>query len=461
MQRLSSQDLVTFWPQLRGWPQDLGAVAVLDGAPLVDAHGELRLAAARDAIESSLHRVPRFRQVVHVPRLGLGRPLWVDAADFDIGEHVQVAPVAAPGDLGRLLAAVEAQRMGPLPPSRPLWALWLLPGLEGGRVGCYLRIHHAVADGPSALGMLGELLDHAAGASQEPASEPALSWQPEPVPTSGALFEDAWVSRCVAVASAARSALCWLAGPHHPLLAWHDARRAVTEMRAPHPRLNEVVGARRRILFLGVDLGPVRDLAHAHRATVNDVLLTAVTGGLRALLSGRGEDVATVVPRAMVPVSLRAAAGRRPAGNQLGSMVVPLPLAEPDPIVMLRALAADTRRRKGRTRPRHSPVLRSARMQRAALRMLDRQQVYQIYLADIPGPREPFSFLGARMRRLFPVVALMGNLTVGIGALSYAGQLNLSVVGDPDACPDLDVFADGVRATLGSLGIPVTLDSRS
>ena len=87
--------------------------------------------------------------------------------------------------------------------------------------------------------------------------------------------------------------------------------------------------------------------------------------------------------------------------------------------------------------------------------MLARQQVYHVYLADMPGPRQSFSFLGARMREMFPVVALMGNLTLGVGALSYAGQLNISVVGDRGACPDVDVFADGLRETLRTLGIPV------
>ena len=455
MERLTAQDLITFWPELRGWPQDLGALAVLDGDGLLDAQGELRLTAVRAAIESRLALVPRFRQVLYVPRLGLGRPLWVDAPSFDIDQHVQAARVPAPGDERQLVAVVEQLRLRPLPRSRPLWQIWFMPGLVGGQVGFYLRMHHAVADGPSALGMLDALL----GPTSDATHEPARPWAPAAVPTPRALLEDAWHGRWTGLTKGVASAGRWLAGPHHPRAAWHTARTAFADLGSPRSSLNRVVGAERRILLIRSSLEPVRAVAHAHEATVNDVLLAAVAGGLRELLVSRGDDVAAVVPRAMVPVSLRGSRGEQSGGNQLGSMVVPLPVDEPVPTTMLRAIAADTTQRKRRTRPRRSPVVRSTRVQRATLTMLARQQVYHVYLADVPGPRQPFSFLGARMLEMFPVVALMGNLTLGVGALSYAGQLNISVVGDRGACPDVDVFAAGVRETLRSLGIPVDLAS--
>lgn len=450
MERLTAQDLITFWPELRGWPQDLGALAVLDGAGLLDERGELALAPVRAAIESRLALVPRFRQVLYVPRLGLGRPLWVDAPSFDIDEHVQAVRVPAPGDEQQLVAVVEQLRLRPLPRSRPLWQIWFLPGLTGGQVGFYLRVHHAVADGPAALSMLGALLGSAADESAHP---PAPA--PAPVPTAGALLKDAWHGRWAGLTNGVASAGRWLAGTHRPRAAWHTARTAFADLGTPRSSLNRVVGAERRILLIRSSLEPVKAVAHAHEATVNDVLLTAVAGGLRELLVSRGDDVAAAVPRAMVPVSLRRSRSDDGAGNELGSMIVPLPVGEAEPTMMLLTIAADTTQRKRRTRPRRSPVLRSQRLQRAALTMLARQQVYHVYLADIPGPRQSFSFLGARMREMFPVVALMGNLTLGVGALSYAGQLNISVVGDRGACPDVDVFADGLRETLRRLGIPV------
>lgn len=456
MDRLAAQDLITFWPELRGWPQDVGALAVFEGEGLLDERGELELAAVRATIESRLPRVARFRQILYVPKLGLGRPLWVDAPSFDIDQHVQVARAPAPGEQAQVIAVVEQLRLRPLARSRPLWQVWLLTGLPGRRVGFYLRVHHAVADGPAALAMLGALLDPEEGARREQ----ALPWTPRAAPTARALFADTWQRRWAGLTRGLTSAAAWAARPHHPRAAWRQARTALAEMRVPRGGLNRVVGTQRRLVLIRTGLDPVKDIAHGHQATVNDVLLTAVAGGVRALLVCRGEAVVGVQPQAMVPVSLRAGRGGGSPGNQLGSMIVPLPVGEPDPVAMLRQLAADTSQRKPRTRSRRSPVLRSTLLQRAAMALLTRQQVYHVYLADVPGPRKPLSLMGARMIELFPVVAIMGNLTIGVGALSFAGQLNITVVADPAACPDVDVLANGLRDTLRALGAPVDVESR-
>src|SRR5690349_6023391 len=84
LDRLTGQDLSSLWPEDMGWPQDIGAIAILDGEALLDPGGHLRLPEVRTAIARRIHLVPRLRQVMHYPPRGLGRPLWVDAADFDI-----------------------------------------------------------------------------------------------------------------------------------------------------------------------------------------------------------------------------------------------------------------------------------------------------------------------------------------------------------------------------------------
>lgn len=142
MERLTAQDMIKLWPDDVGWPQDIGALAILDGARLLDADDRFRLDAVRAVIEDRLHFVPRLRQVLGVPRRGLGLPVWVDAPAFDLGDHVRVAPVPPSGDEGQLLVVTEQLRRRPLERSRPLWEMWFLPGLIGGRVGMYFRVHH-------------------------------------------------------------------------------------------------------------------------------------------------------------------------------------------------------------------------------------------------------------------------------------------------------------------------------
>jgi diacylglycerol O-acyltransferase / wax synthase len=89
IERLTAEDRLILWPD-EVWPQDVGALVLLDGSSLLDSEGRLRIEAAKQAIEDRLHVLPRFRQVLYVPRRGRGGPLWIDAPAFDLSEHVRV-----------------------------------------------------------------------------------------------------------------------------------------------------------------------------------------------------------------------------------------------------------------------------------------------------------------------------------------------------------------------------------
>ena len=128
MERLSAEDRLILWPD-EVWPQDIGALGVLDGSSLLDSDGRFRIEAARQAIEGRLHLLRRFRQVLYVPRRGLGGPLWVDAPAFDLSDHVRVERLHAPADEAELLRAVARLRRRRLDQSRPLWEIWFLTGL--------------------------------------------------------------------------------------------------------------------------------------------------------------------------------------------------------------------------------------------------------------------------------------------------------------------------------------------
>jgi hypothetical protein len=129
--RLTDEDQRMLWPD-EIWPQEIGALAVLDGG-LAGLGGRVLVEAVREVIAARLRLVPPFRQLLYVPRPGLGRPLWVDAPAFDLADHVRVVPVPAPGDEAALLRAAEQLRRVRLDRSRPLWQMWLLPGLPEGR----------------------------------------------------------------------------------------------------------------------------------------------------------------------------------------------------------------------------------------------------------------------------------------------------------------------------------------
>jgi len=194
-----------------------------------------------------------------------------------------------------------------------------------------------------------------------------------------------------------------------------------------------------------------KEIAHPHGATVNDVVLTAVAGGYRALLQSRGEPINGLVLRAFVPVSLHQEQPGQARGNVDAGMVVPLPVGEADDVRRLERIAAESGERKKKSRPPADRLFRSVLVQRAFLRFMPRQRFMNAYVANVPGPPVPLYFAGAPVLELFPLVPITANISIGVGALSYAGRFNITVVADLQLCPDLGVFVGGVRRSLDDL----------
>jgi len=442
MERLRAQDLMMVWPEEMGWSQDIGALMILDAGGLLDADGHVSIATAREHVGRRLHLVPRFRQLLHRPSFGLGWPLWVDAPEIALDQHVRVFPLDAPTDDDQVLSAVEELRRRRLNQSRPLWEMWFLPGLADRRVGLYMKLHHAVADGMAGIAALGAFLDPV----PDPPETTPPPWVPAPAPTARELFEDN-VRRGL---RGFDRLLDKLAYPVESLRAarrgWPAVKEAFFEERAPRTSLNSRVGWHRRLAVIRGDLDLAKRIAHTHGAKVNDVVLTAVAGGLRRLFRSRGEGIDGLRLRAFVPVSLHREG--EAAGNLDGGMVVPLPIGESRDVERLRTIAAETAARKEKARPPGGTLFRNIPIQRAALRLAPYQRLMNTYVANLPGPPVPLYFAGARVLEVFPVVPILGNVTIGVGALSYAGQFNVTVVADRERCPDLERFIEGVRGSL-------------
>jgi diacylglycerol O-acyltransferase len=450
LDRLTAQDLLMLWPDDFGWSDDIGVLAILDGTRLLDPDGRVRIEDLRRHLEPRLALVPRFRQLLYRPRRGLGWPLWVDAQSFDLAEHLRVQPLGAPGDETQLLQVCAELYGRRLDRSRPLWQAWLLPGLPEQQVGLFLRAHHTIADGVAGMAAFGALLDLTADAP----TPVAPRWTPTPIPAAGELLGDNLRRRL-------RGLHRGLSGLTHPTRAPQASPTTWREFfaeRAPRTSLNRPIGTDRRLAIVRGRLEVAKQIAHAHHAKVNDVVLAAVAGGLRQLLAGRGEDVDRLVLRVMVPISLHQEQPGQARGNQDAMMLVPLPLGESNAVRRLERIAAETADRKRQARPPvTSGLFGLVAVQRASYRFQAHQRFVNLTVTNVPGPPMPLYLAGARLLELFPVVPILGNVTLGVGALSYAGQLNLTATADQDSCPDVEVFAHGVRSALDDLGRSVVV----
>jgi diacylglycerol O-acyltransferase / wax synthase len=432
VERLSAEDLTSLATDVGSAPMQVGAVLVLD------TRGGFDAAAAVDAVASRILAVPRLRQrLVRVP-LGCGRPIWVDDADFAVDRHVSVVPCPAPGGPEALLA-VAAELVGrPLPADRPLWSATFVTGVGPGTTGFVIVFHHVLADGIGGLAVLADLVD---GLGEAP---PAPEGFPRPAPTTRLLRRDAAGERLHAITGAPRG-----------IATLGDAvaeLRAARPGRPPRTSLNRPTGARRRFAVVRADLEPLHELAHAHGATVNDVVLTAVGGALGRLVGARGERPERFV--ASVPVSARRAATATELGNRVGVMPVELP-ATGDRLARLRAIASATR--AGRDAPRGAsaaligPAFRLLARIGLFQRFIDRQRLITTFVTNLRGPDQPLSFAGSPITDIWPLAVVTGNVTVSFAVLSYSGTLAVTIITDPDACPDLDLLRDALAEELRAL----------
>lgn len=428
---------------------NVAALAILEGRVLLDASGELALEAIRVRIEQRLHLAPRLRQRLYRPGFGFGAPVWVDDASFDVSRHVRTQPVPADGGEEALLATCVELNGRPFDQAHPLWEIWLLTGAPDGHVSMLIRFHHVLADGIAALLLLGTLFDSPPfdSAPEAPESE-GTPWTARPIPTRSELLGDALRRSITGI----RRGMHKIEHPRRTLAPartlFRQTLQLAREGRAPRTSFNRPVGRQHRVRLVRADLEQAKQVAHAHHATVNDVVLCTIAGGARALLAGRGELQRPLVLKVSVAASVRAPTSASQAGNLVGILLVPVPVGEEDPIRRLEQIARATAERK--RLPPYQPAARF--LQRWMIRTMNRQRRGDLLMSNLPGPPQPMYFADAKILEVFQIGVVQGNVAVQVGALSYADQLNFDIVADANLVPDLTVFANGMTEDLERLG---------
>jgi diacylglycerol O-acyltransferase len=414
---------------------------------------------------SKLHLVPRYRQRVRFVPMDLGRPVWVDDPQFDLGYHVRHTALPPPGDaadLRRLMARLMSQE---LDRARPLWEAWVVEGVAGDRWAIVSKVHHCMVDGVAGVDLLSVVLDHER--NPEPVTDGG-GWRPEPGPSDLRLAADA--------------AIDLVTSPLQPLTAaWHavrSPRRALDRARSlatglwsygsalvPTPRtsLDGSIGRNRRWTWAAASLADVRTIRRALGGTVNDVVLAAVTSGLRDLALARDEDPERLGLRTLVPVSVRAEGAHGEFDNRVSAIFFDLPVRIDDSLERLAAVRGEMARLKqsheveageALTRAaRAVPPTLTAQVTRLMLRLVSRlpQRTMNTVTTNVPGPQAPLYAAGRQMVEFLPFVPLGPGVRIGVAIISYNGELRFGVTGDYDTAPDIGVVADGIEAALAEL----------
>jgi WS/DGAT/MGAT family acyltransferase len=445
--RLSGLDASFLHMERAGAHMHVASVSIFEGP-------SPRHAAFRDHIESRLHLVPRFRQKLRFVPFDQGRPVWVDDPFLNLDYHVRHTALPAPGSeeqLRNLAARIFSQQ---LDRTKPLWELWLVEGLDGGRFAIVGKSHHALVDGVSGVDITTVLFDVEAEPETQPVRPP--KWAPRPEPSDLELLGEALRERATSPREIVRGVRAALRGPRQVLRGLGATGKMLgVATKAPQAPFNVEIGPHRRIVFVRADLDDFKRVKDAHGGTVNDVVLSVVTGALGNYLRARGHDTEDLELRAMVPVSVRADEERGALGNRISAMMAPLPVWCEDPVQRLHLVSETMGDLKGSGQAVGAEILTRltdfapTTIASQAARLQPAQRFFNLVVTNVPGPQFPLYVLGRRMESIFPLVPLARRQALCVGIMSYDGQIDFGLVGDLDAMADLESFGLDLEGAVG------------
>ncbi|MFI5397404.1 MAG: wax ester/triacylglycerol synthase family O-acyltransferase [Candidatus Binatia bacterium] len=444
-ERLSALDASMVFMETSNTHMHIGAVAILEAGPLVSSRGGLDVERIRAHIAAGLDEVPRHRQrLAFIPIEH--HPVWVDDARFNLNYHVHHTALPPPGtirQLKRLVGRIMSQK---LDLSKPLWELWIVEGLEGGRFAVVDKLHHCMVDGIAALNVLSAFF------SPDPKAPARRSsaWYPRPAPSATDLALGELQRRAGAPRVLARSVAAALANPAHAIEAIRDAAEGAVEtvvgklQPASKTPLNvDEVGPHRRFDWTCFDLAEVKDVKNRLGGKVNDVVLATVAGAIRRYLQAHGASVGGLDFRVIVPINVRPPSAVGELGNRVVPTLARLPLEIQDPRERLRAVTEITRSLKA-SKEIHAIEFfedisnwADAALISELVRRVTRWWAGNLIVTDVPGPQVPLYLLGARLLECYPFVPMMANQALNIAVLSYAGGVHWGFNADWDALTDL------------------------
>lgn len=417
-----------------------------------------------DTIAYRLLGYRRFVQRVKKPSLPLGLPHWEDDPHFNLHAHLHRIALPEPGDLAILQDLVGDLMGTPLDFTKPLWQMHLVEGYGNG-CALIVRLHHCIADGLALMQVVLSLADQEANAPwPEPPEKRRSEWMPfswlfKPA-ADGIRLIRGTVHVAETIAHAGLETLI------HPTRVLDAARLGTARTRALAKLL--LIGPDQKTLFKGscgvakraawsrpIPIEDVKAIGQVIDGTVNDVLLTAVTGALRRYLEKRGAPTEGVDIRAVVPVNLRAPDNFNQLGNRFGLVFLSLPVGVQDTIKRLLIL----KRRMDQIKDTPEAVVAFGILNAIGMTPVQIENIIvKIFamkgtavMTNVPGPRTPLYFAGQKIRSFVFWVPSPGNLSLGVSIFSYSGEIVVGVATDAGLVPDPQAIIAGLHAEIDEM----------
>jgi len=467
MRRLEGQDAVFVYAETDTIAMHTMGTVILDPS---DVPGEFGFEEIEQTVASRIHLIPPFRQRLMQVPLGLGHPVLVDDPDFRVADHLHRLAVPAPGGMRELAEIVGDLAEGTLVRSKPLWAMWCVEGLEGGRIALIVKMHHCMVDGASGSSQMASLMDlEPAPPRLEGATE---GWNPPPVPSMLSLTTRSLGSRLVNPFSFGRLVF-------DTALAYRSHRSVASRIeeshlgsspsdgKVPETSFNGAITRRRKVAYGSVPLADVKRIKNAFGVTVNDAVLAASTLAMRHYLEVRGELPDRPLICA-VPVSLKSEGEKKEFSNKVSIFSIRLPTQLEDPAAVVRAVHRETSDAKELHQaideeliPRWLQYVPSLLTTGAAHLVSDAgvaahmPPIWNVIVSNMMGPPIPLYFGGARVEAVYPMGPVSPGLGLNVTLLSNMGRLDIGVLTCPDLVADpweiTEAYAEAFRVLLKCL----------
>lgn len=471
--RMSPMDAFFLFSDSEEAPMTIGFVGMFAG--------QVPIRKFRNRLNSRLHLIPRYRQVVvHAP-FNVGLPTWEDDPEFKIERHVRQLRLGRDVSEQSLFEFAEEVFEGGLDLKRPLWEIFLIPNVEGGRTGIICRVHHCMVDGIGGIGLMHVVFD----VVPDPAPIRKRRYAPDPIPDKAMLLYDAlwdnalegiehWAQFSSRMKSFARRKT-----REQLAAAVREFGSQLGELLSPSRRLpfNKPFNGARRFAFSELSFAEARAIKAVAGGTINDVALTILAGAMTEYLELHGQNTLGEELSVVCPVNIRDEHDRS-VGNQISFLPVKVPLDLDDPLERLRAVVSRTSELKETGVPEMVHLFFSALqglpvpVQKTLLSGLSSSEYGKLVdklpqippgnliCTNVPGPQIPLYSCGYRLQKYYPLLPLTLEMGISCGITSYEQTLYFSFMGDGNCAPDIDVLRDCHQRAYENLRDAASVSSR-